>query len=423
MVAEALDRVSRDQADVAILYRHLRFAGVPVVTPAEGEINELHVGVKGTMNALFLKDLAAKTHQGIRGLVAAGKAGGGRSYGYGVVKAPGADGERTRGERTINEGQAEVVRRIFQEYAAGMSPHAIARGPNAEDVPGPTGKRWSDSTVRGHANANAGTGMLDNPLCIGRLVWNRHRGMTDPETGKRVTRLNPPEEWIAVEVPALRIVDDALWQVAKDRQAEQAERYAAVIAEVRAAKVNRLNAAHRPRHLLSGLLECAVCEGPYAMRGQDHYSCTGHVTGGCTNRRGIRRTVLEDRVLTRLRDRLTAAEEAMRAYAEVTNRLNRERRASGASDRRELAARREEDRVDDRGHRGRRLCAGHVGPVAGAGGAPGQADRPSRRRPGRPAGHPFQRRGGLPAQGRAAWRGAEAPRRARRGGGRHPGAD
>ena len=41
-----------------------------------------------------------------------------------------------------------------------------------------------------------------------------------------------------------------------------------------------------------------------------------------------------------LRDRLMApeaAEEAMRAFAEETNRLNRERRASGAGDRKELA--------------------------------------------------------------------------------------
>lgn len=30
---------------------------------AEGEINELHVGLKGKMNALFIKDLAAKTHR------------------------------------------------------------------------------------------------------------------------------------------------------------------------------------------------------------------------------------------------------------------------------------------------------------------------------------------------------------------------
>jgi site-specific DNA recombinase len=63
VLAEALDRISRDQADVATLFKHLRFAGVPIITLAEGEISELHVGLKGTMNALFLKDLAAKTHR------------------------------------------------------------------------------------------------------------------------------------------------------------------------------------------------------------------------------------------------------------------------------------------------------------------------------------------------------------------------
>ena len=46
VLAEAPDRVSRDQADVAVLYKHLRFAGVPIVTLAEGGINELHVGLK-----------------------------------------------------------------------------------------------------------------------------------------------------------------------------------------------------------------------------------------------------------------------------------------------------------------------------------------------------------------------------------------
>jgi site-specific DNA recombinase len=51
VLAEALDRISRDQADVATLFKHLRFAGVQIVTLAEGEISELHVGLKGTMNA------------------------------------------------------------------------------------------------------------------------------------------------------------------------------------------------------------------------------------------------------------------------------------------------------------------------------------------------------------------------------------
>ena len=78
VVAEALDRLSRDQEDVAALYKRLRFAGVKIVTLAEGEITDLHGGLKGTMNALYLKDLAAKTHRGLRGRVEAGRAAGGR---------------------------------------------------------------------------------------------------------------------------------------------------------------------------------------------------------------------------------------------------------------------------------------------------------------------------------------------------------
>ena len=113
LVAEALDRVSRDQADVATLYKHLRFAGVTVVTLAEGEISDLHVGLKGTMNALFLKDLAAKTHRGLRGRVEAGKSGGGLCFGYDVVKSFDGSGDPVRGGRTVNETEAEIVRRVF----------------------------------------------------------------------------------------------------------------------------------------------------------------------------------------------------------------------------------------------------------------------------------------------------------------------
>jgi site-specific DNA recombinase len=56
VLAEALDRFSRDQEDTAGLCKRLTFAGVNIVTLAEGDITHLHVGLKGTMNALFLKD-------------------------------------------------------------------------------------------------------------------------------------------------------------------------------------------------------------------------------------------------------------------------------------------------------------------------------------------------------------------------------
>jgi site-specific DNA recombinase len=107
------------------------------------------------------------------------------------------------------DGEATVVRRIFEEYAAAVWPRAIAKRLNAEGVPGPSGSTWGPSTI--HGNRQRGTGILNNELYIGRLVWNRLRYVKDPETGKRVSRLNPDSGWIVQSVPGLRIVDQELW--------------------------------------------------------------------------------------------------------------------------------------------------------------------------------------------------------------------
>jgi DNA invertase Pin-like site-specific DNA recombinase len=101
IVAEALDRLSRDQEDIAGLYKRMAFAGVKIVTLSEGEVTNLHVGLKGTMNAIFLQDLADKTRRGLRGRVEAGKSGGGNSYGYRVVRKLDAAGEAVTGEREL----------------------------------------------------------------------------------------------------------------------------------------------------------------------------------------------------------------------------------------------------------------------------------------------------------------------------------
>src|ERR1700736_2933606 len=131
VLAEALDRFSRDQEDTAGLFKRLTFAGVSIVTLAEGNITHLHIGLKGTMNALFLKELADKTRRGMRGRVELGKAGGGLCYGYRVVRQL-QDGMMTTGEREINSEEAAVVRRIFESYAAGASPKQIAKTLNGE---------------------------------------------------------------------------------------------------------------------------------------------------------------------------------------------------------------------------------------------------------------------------------------------------
>lgn len=338
LVAEALDRISRDQADVATLYKHLKFAGVTIVTLAEGEISELHVGLKGTMNALFLKDLAMKTHRGLRGRVEKGKAGGGLCYGYRVVKKFDGNGEPIRGDREIVPEEADTIRRIFREFASGKSPKAIAVDLNHDGVSGPLGRAWGDTSIRGHVSR--GTGIVNNELYVGVLVWNRLRFVKDPSTGKRVSRINPPEKWIRSEVPHLRIVDDALWQAVRNRQKDIAVRFEATAEGVRKAKARKLHEKKRPVSLLSGLLTCGCCGGKYGLIMRDRYGCLNHHRRGtCDNNRTITRDRIEERVLSGLKDRLIssrAVEETVRAFAEEMNRLNRERRAQGEQDRKAL---------------------------------------------------------------------------------------
>lgn len=339
LLAEALDRISRDQADVATLYKHLKFAGVTIVTLAEGEISELHVGLKGTMNALFLKDLAMKTHRGLRGRVEKGKAGGGLCYGYKVVKKFDASGEPIRGDREIVPEEAETIRRIFREFAAGKSPKAIAVDLNRDGVLGPLGRAWGDTSIRGHVTR--GTGIVNNELYAGVLVWNRQRFVKDPSTGKRVSRPNPESARIRTEVPHLRIVDDALWTAARARQKQISALFGPNPANTLEGRAKRLHLANRPVSLLSGLLTCGCCEGKFGIIMPNRYGCLNHHRRGtCDNNRTITREAIEARVLGGLKERLVSSETiaaAVRAYAEEMNRLNHGRRAQAETDHKALA--------------------------------------------------------------------------------------
>ena len=91
----------------------------------------------------------------------------------------------------------------------GRSPRAIAQSLNKDGIPGPAGRSWGPSTIYG--NWQRGTGILNNELYVGRLVWNRQQFIKDPNTGRRQARLNPETKWIIEEVPHLRIIDDHLW--------------------------------------------------------------------------------------------------------------------------------------------------------------------------------------------------------------------
>ncbi len=317
ILSEALDRLSRDQEEIAGVYKRMTYADVKMFTLSEGNITQLHIGLKGTMNAIFLTDLADKTRRGLRGRVEAGKSGGGNAYGYDVIRAVDGNGELIRGDRKINEAEAEVVRRIFRGYAAGKSGKRIAVELNKDGVPAPGGGDWGFSTING--NPKRGNGILNNEVYIGRLVWNRQRFIKDPDTGKRQARMNPESEWVIQDVPELRILDDDLWQAVKSRQntVKQVQTEDGVTE-------NHFRDRRRPKHLFSGMLKCSCCGGGYAMVSKDLLGCsTARNKGTCDNRTNIRRDRLEDRVLNAMRHHLMEPELFKVFCDEFTREMNR----------------------------------------------------------------------------------------------------
>lgn len=223
-----------------------------------------------------------------------GFSGGGNSYGYDVVH--GADGER--GERRINTQEAEVINRIFKDYASGLSPRRIAFALNDEGIPGPSGKAWGPSTING--NAKRGTGILNNELYIGRMVWNRLRYIKDPDTGKRVSKLNPKVDWVIQEMPDLRIVSQELWDAVKDRQQKLTKNTRPDVKEDKPFWERT-----RPKYLLSGLMKCGCCGGTYTKISANLFGCaTARNKGTCNNRVNMRTDHIETMIVEALQHEL-----------------------------------------------------------------------------------------------------------------------
>ena len=139
VVVEALDRLSRDMADLATIYKLLRFAGVALIAVHEGTADEIAIGVRGLVGALYLTDLAHKTRRGLAGKIKQGMRAGGLPYGYRPI--PGRPGEHE-----VFEPEAAIVRQIFRLYADGHSPREIAGTLNQEGVEPVRGRAWNAST-------------------------------------------------------------------------------------------------------------------------------------------------------------------------------------------------------------------------------------------------------------------------------------
>ena len=308
LVTEDLNRLTRGEGEAPQLRRKLEFIGISIVTLADGKVTKIHAGLKGLMDSMYLDTLAQHTRRGLEGVIRSGRSAGGRAYGYRAVLGK-------PGELEIIEAEADVVRSIFADYISGKSPRAIAGALNARSIGPSRGRHWNASTING--NLARGNGILANEIYIGRIVWNKLHMVKDPETGRRVSRANPKDQYRVAEVPRLRILDDATWTAAHDMKQKR----------------HHLGGPHArtPKRFLSGLLKCAHCGGGMSSTGGTDsgkprririYCTNSRESGTCTNKKLVFLDTIENLVLDGLRKNLANPA----AIAIYVTKYNAERR-------------------------------------------------------------------------------------------------
>jgi len=317
LLLEGLDRLSRDMVESERIVRRLEHRGIRIVGVADGYDStaasaKVVRGVRGIVNDLYLDDLRHKTHRGLAGKVARGMHAGGLSFGYRSTPVDG--GFRL----AVDPERARWVVWIFEQYRDGRSARAIAHELNRLGVPAPRGGTWAVSALFG--SPAKGSGVLNNDLYRGVMIWNRSRWVKDPDSGKRQRFDRPREEWQTVEAPELRIVPDELWRDVRARRDSP-----------------RLHGGRgkgaQPRTMFGGLLRCSRCGGPVVAVDARRYGCSAANDRGETVCTGVAvlREAADARLLSLVRDELASPDALLELQRQVAAALAVRRREAGTA--------------------------------------------------------------------------------------------
>jgi site-specific DNA recombinase len=268
-----------------------------------------------------------RTHDAMLRKAKAGHVVGGKVYGYDNHNVygddQGIDGDRKRLHvvRRINEDEARIVRRLFERYASGgYGLRRLAKELNAEQVPPPTKRRhgWAPSAIRE---------ILHRELYRGVVTWNKTQAIY--RDGTQTSRKRPQEDWLRIEIPELRIIDESLWQRVVARLEQTSGYYMRTFVNGRF--LGRPNGADlRSDYLLSGIAQCAVCGGSMICQkrnpkqGRNVYACAyHHDRNTCHNDLRIRQDLMDDVVLRAVSEHLDKhiiAEAIERALPELRSK-------------------------------------------------------------------------------------------------------
>ena len=245
IVAYAVDRLSRSQNHIGILFDEFETSGVTLAFVTERfedtAVGRFILAARAFIAEVEREKIAERTMRGKEERARSGRipqATGRGMYGYHY--------DPTAGRRLVNGEQAAVVRRIFEDFVEGASIMGITNALNEEGIPSYTGRAWSPWTVRN---------MMRNPGYAGRTIFKRTktRHRRDPVDGKRrrVVELRDASEWIEVPDATPPVISEELFDAVQARLLDP-ER--------------RRQAQRKHDYPLGGIVRCARCDG--AMVGQ-----------------------------------------------------------------------------------------------------------------------------------------------------------
>ena len=277
-----------------------KFDGLRVIFVSQGidthsEQSDVQVTVYGLVDSLYVKELAKKTHRGLESCALRGLHTGGRCYGYSAMPV----GEGESKQKTINEAQAVVVRRIFEMSSQGLSFKKIAKALNSEGIEPPQPRNaglgtWCPTAIRE---------MLKRELYRGWDVWNRTKFVKVPGTNKRRSRPRPQSEWKRRFDPALVIVSEELWERVQCRLRSFE------VSGRDGWKRGLLSRSVTSPYLFSNRLKCGQCGSNLIVssggKKKPKYVCTGYINRGtCANNLRIGAEEAERQLLGMLQEDL-----------------------------------------------------------------------------------------------------------------------
>lgn len=294
LVMEGLDRLTRSHADAAKLRDIFQYYGITIWTDSEGVITDLHIAFKGAMNKLYLTDMKAKVRRAHRGRVLSGYVPAGLSYGYKVVRGKvDAQNRNINGIREIVPEQAKIIKKIYNDFIAGMPIRQITQSLNNEGILSPRGGIWRDNSILGSSTKQEG--ILRKEIYRGYLIYNRSHKKINPVTGKMETITNPRSEWIISEVSHLRIIDDDTWNKAQSMINNRVKHRQKMKRKI-------IHKSHRP---LTYIVKCGWCGGNKNLANKSRYVCSTYrfKNKACSNARGTKEEAILEKLAEALKER------------------------------------------------------------------------------------------------------------------------